>query len=164
MFPTRLWTTGLILAIAALLSPAAADTTKNPELVAQLKATGTQSDRLELLPNDATDWTFDFAAQDGYTFSPASVVNANTASWPVRSVPFALSILKPSSLLYLRLTPRSIQTVVGNKLTMAMIQLGPCGMLPPHYHPRASNYVVAVTGKGVLPLRAHSISAQDSYG
>jgi hypothetical protein len=83
--------TGSILTIAALLSPAGADTTKNPQLVAQLKATGTQSDRLKLLPNDATDWTFDFAAQDGYTFSPASVVNANTASWPVHFPPFALS-------------------------------------------------------------------------
>lgn len=27
-----------------------------------------------------------------------------------------------------------------------MLNLAPCGMLPPHYHPRASNYVVAVRG------------------
>lgn len=27
-----------------------------------------------------------------------------------------------------------------------MLNLGPCAMLPPHYHPRASNYVVAVGG------------------
>ena len=27
-----------------------------------------------------------------------------------------------------------------------MLNLGPCAMLPPHYHPRASNYVVAVKG------------------
>jgi len=27
-----------------------------------------------------------------------------------------------------------------------MLNLGPCSMLPPHYHPRASNYVVAVHG------------------
>lgn len=27
-----------------------------------------------------------------------------------------------------------------------MLNLGPCSMLPPHYHPRASNYVVAVQG------------------
>lgn len=27
-----------------------------------------------------------------------------------------------------------------------MLNLGPCAMLPPHYHPRASNYVVAVSG------------------
>lgn len=29
---------------------------------------------------------------------------------------------------------------------VAMLNLGPCSMLPPHYHPRASNYVVAVQG------------------
>ena len=27
-----------------------------------------------------------------------------------------------------------------------MLNLGPCAMLPPHYHPRAANYVVAVQG------------------
>ncbi|KAI9878372.1 MAG: hypothetical protein M1830_001077 [Pleopsidium flavum] len=32
---------------------------------------------------------------------------------------------------------------------MAIISLGPCSMLAPHYHPRASNYVVAVTGTTV---------------
>ena len=73
---------GVLLAIVALISPTAADTS-NPQLVAQLKAAGTQSDRLKLLPNDDTDWTFDFTAHDGYTFEPASVINANTASWPV---------------------------------------------------------------------------------
>ena len=29
---------------------------------------------------------------------------------------------------------------------VAMLNLGPCSMLPPHYHPRASNYVVATKG------------------
>jgi hypothetical protein len=80
----QLWVSGLLLAVAGLFSLANADVTKNPQLVAQLKAAGTQLDRLKLLPNDDTDWTFDFVAQDGYTFNPASVVNANTASWPVR--------------------------------------------------------------------------------
>jgi oxalate decarboxylase/phosphoglucose isomerase-like protein (cupin superfamily) len=27
-----------------------------------------------------------------------------------------------------------------------MLNLGPCSMLPPHLHPRATNYVVAVHG------------------
>lgn len=27
-----------------------------------------------------------------------------------------------------------------------MLNLGPCSMLPPQYHPRASNYVVATQG------------------
>lgn len=28
----------------------------------------------------------------------------------------------------------------------AILNLGPCSMLPPHLHPRATNYVVAVAG------------------
>ena len=77
---SHLWS---ILAVLALACLTWADSTKNPQLVAQLKAAGTQIDRLKLLPNDDTDWTFDFHKQDSYTFDPASVVNANAASWPV---------------------------------------------------------------------------------
>ena len=91
---------------------------QNPALVGQLKTAATQLDRLNLLPEDS-DWLFDFTAQPKYTFSPGSVVNANAATFPA---------------------------TVGNGMTMAMISLDPCSMLPPHYHPRASNYVVAVEG------------------
>ena len=100
------WTLALLPTIAV------ADRTQNLKLVGDLKMMGTQLDKLDLLPNDPTDWTFDFHAQEKYSFDPASVVTANVATFP---------------------------TVLGNKLSMAMIQLGPCGMLPPHYHPRASN-------------------------
>jgi hypothetical protein len=31
-------------------------------------------------------------------------------------------------------------------LPVAMLNLGPCSMLPPHLHPRATNYVVAMHG------------------
>jgi hypothetical protein len=83
MQSSHLWRIGLLLATFALPFPVKANVIKNPQLVAQLKAAGTQLDRLKLLPNDKTDWTFDFTAQDGYTFEPASVINANTASWSV---------------------------------------------------------------------------------
>lgn len=119
-----------VLAIGLLLHHASADFTQNLKLVGDLKMMGTQLDRLVLLPDDATDWTFDFHAQRNYTFKPASVVNANTASWP---------------------------TVDGNKMTMAMIQLGPCGMLAPHFHPRASNYVLAVQGE------THTYAVEENY-
>jgi hypothetical protein len=84
MHSTQLLTAAVVFGLAPFFSPVGA-ATKNPQLVAQLKAAGTQADRLELLPNDETDWTFDFAAQEGYTFEPASVINANIASWPVCS-------------------------------------------------------------------------------
>lgn len=31
-------------------------------------------------------------------------------------------------------------------LAVAMVNLGPCCMLPPHFHPRAANWVVSVMG------------------
>jgi len=32
-------------------------------------------------------------------------------------------------------------------MTLAILNLGPCSMLPPHYHPRATNFVVAMSGE-----------------
>lgn len=31
-------------------------------------------------------------------------------------------------------------------MTLAMLNLGPCAMLAPHFHPRATNIVVAIEG------------------
>jgi mannose-6-phosphate isomerase-like protein (cupin superfamily) len=107
------------LALAILCSTAhAVDKTRNPKLVETLKTDATQLDRLADLGSDS-DWLFDFRAQPGYTYSPGSVVNANAATFPA---------------------------VVGNGMSMAMLNLGPCAMLPPHYHPRATNFVVAIEG------------------
>jgi oxalate decarboxylase/phosphoglucose isomerase-like protein (cupin superfamily) len=48
-------------------------------------------------------------------------------------------------------TPLHTQSQVTDPLTqnaqpVAMLNLGPCSMLPPHLHPRATNYVVAIHG------------------
>jgi len=107
-----------IVALGLASVARAVDADTNADLVAKLKMADTNIDRMNLLPND-TDWLFDFTQQAKYTFSPGGVINANAATFPA---------------------------TVGNGLTMAMLNLGPCSMLPPHYHPRASNYVVAVAG------------------
>jgi len=111
---------GLWLIVVTIIASVAlaVDVDRNPELVAQLKMANTALDRSKLLPKDS-DWLFDFTKQDKYTFSPGGVVNANAATFPA---------------------------TVGNGLTLAMLNLGPCSMLPPHLHPRASNFVVAVSG------------------
>ncbi|KAH0835240.1 hypothetical protein AYO21_09456 [Fonsecaea monophora] len=96
----------------------AVDNDKNPDLVAKLRVADTHLDRMNLLPNDS-DWFFDFTKQDKYTFSPGGVVNANAATFPA---------------------------TVGHGMTMALLNLGPCSMLPPHIHPRATNFVVAIAG------------------
>ncbi|KAF2155941.1 RmlC-like cupin [Myriangium duriaei CBS 260.36] len=110
----------LAAAFLALAVPSvhAVDKTRFPQLVAQLKAAATNLDRMALLSTNA-DWFFDFNIQPYSTFSPGGVVNANAATFPA---------------------------TVGAGMTMAMLNLGPCSMLPPHLHPRATNFVVAVHG------------------
>ncbi|OQO01828.1 hypothetical protein B0A48_12301 [Cryoendolithus antarcticus] len=112
------------LAAGALLclfaqSAVAVDKTRDPDKIAKLSTAASQLDRQALLPSDS-DWLFDFNTQQPfYNFAPGGVVNMNAATFPAAK---------------------------GNGLTLAMLNLGPCSMLPPHLHPRASNYVVAVHG------------------
>jgi len=96
----------------------AVDTDKDPGLVSKLRLANTNLDRMKLLPDDS-DWFFDFTKQEKYTFSPGGVINANAATFPA---------------------------TVGQGMTLAMLNLGPCSMLPPHIHPRATNFVVAISG------------------
>ncbi|KAK4556202.1 hypothetical protein LTR86_006899 [Recurvomyces mirabilis] len=108
-----------ILLAAFTQQAVAVDKTRDPALDANLVTAATQLDRLSLLSKDS-DWFFDFNVQQPYyNFAPGGVVNMNAATFPAAR---------------------------GNGMTLAMLNLGPCSMLPPHYHPRASNYVVAVHG------------------
>ncbi|KAF4536324.1 uncharacterized protein LTHEOB_2085 [Lasiodiplodia theobromae] len=97
---------------------AAVDQVVNAQLVEATAQAPTRLERLKLYPAD-NDTVFDFYAQPGYGWVPGSVVNANTATFPYAT---------------------------GNGITLALLSLGPCSMLPPHYHPRAANFVVAVNG------------------
>jgi hypothetical protein len=100
MLSFQFWTACSLVGLAALISPIKADETQNPDLVAKLKAAGSQLDRLKLLPNDDTDWTFDFTAQKKYSFDPASVVNANSASFPVCLTTISLLCINPPLLFF----------------------------------------------------------------
>ncbi|KAM0719076.1 hypothetical protein Q7P37_004981 [Cladosporium fusiforme] len=106
--------------LAGLTRPAVAvDKTREPELIVKLITANSQLDRLALLPKDE-DWFFDFNIQQPfYNFAPGGVVNMNSATFPAAK---------------------------GNGMTMAILNLGGCSMLPMHYHPRATNYVVAIHG------------------
>jgi hypothetical protein len=126
--------------IAALLLVATAlavDVTVNPSLNAQLETATQQLDRLALLSQDS-QWTFDFNAQKSSTFSPGSVVNANAATFPA-------AVDNELTMVSIFLHPCTIHSP-SNTRPQAMINLGPCAMLPPHLHPRASNYVVGIAG------------------
>ncbi len=106
--------------LAACILPIAlvAGSVADRELISDLTDVGSQKDRLDLLPQDS-DWEFDFMASDRWSFEPGSVVNANRETFPA---------------------------VTGYGMSMAVLNLGPCSMLPPHFHPRATNFVVAVSG------------------
>ncbi|KAK8205844.1 spherulin-1A [Phyllosticta capitalensis] len=110
--------TMLFTVLLALASPShAVDKTVNGPLVASAITAATRLDRAALF--SANESVFDFTKHPYHTFSPGGVVNANRATFPL---------------------------VTGNGMTMAMLYLGPCAMLPAHFHPRASNYVVSVVG------------------
>ncbi|SMR56224.1 unnamed protein product [Zymoseptoria tritici ST99CH_3D1] len=114
----------------------AVDETRQPEKIAQLDTAATQLDRLKILPNNE-DWVFDFTAQQPwYNWSPGGVTNMNAATFPAAR---------------------------GNGLTLAMLNLGGCSILPAHFHPRASNYVVSIEGNTTTYMYeengAHTITA-----
>jgi hypothetical protein len=112
-------TTTILAGLLAAAPALATDKTVNPALNAQLKASATNLDRAALLP-DAASWVFDFRSHPYYTYAPGGVVNAGAATFPAST---------------------------GEGITMAMLLLGPCAMLPPHWHPRGTNFVVAVEGE-----------------
>jgi len=97
----------------------AVDKTSDPEMNAKLKSAATVLDRHQLLNTDE-HWIYDFTrAQPLDSFKPGSVKNANAATFPA---------------------------LTGVGMTLAQLNLGPCAMLPPHFHPRADNLVISITG------------------
>ncbi|KAK6540604.1 hypothetical protein TWF694_007999 [Orbilia ellipsospora] len=96
----------------------AAYPTSDPQFNNGPESQSTQLNRLKILSNNGS-WLFNFLAQPSYLANPGSVVTANATSFPA---------------------------VIGNGMSMALITLAPCAMLPAHIHPRAANYVVAIKG------------------
>lgn len=112
----------LLLPLTLLTSLTTAETFKsrtvNPQLNAALRTAATAFDRAALLSNNA-DWVYDFSKHPNYDSPTGAVINADAASFPV---------------------------VTGLGSSVALLKLAPCGMLPPHLHPRATNIVTAITG------------------
>ncbi|KAF2012322.1 RmlC-like cupin [Aaosphaeria arxii CBS 175.79] len=63
--------------------------------------------------------TFHFPTSPNHTFTPGSVIPANAHTFPA---------------------------LLGTGMSTSLLNLGPCAMLPPHSHPRATNIVVAISG------------------
>lgn len=112
----------LFLTFLLPLLPVHADQPKsrtiNPDLNARLKTAATNFDRQALLSQDS-DWYYDFDHHPNYNSAVGAVITADAASFPAL-------------------------TNLG--ISIALLKLAPCGMLPPHLHPRATNLVTAITG------------------
>lgn len=107
----------LLLSALAVAAPIfAVDTPVNATLNKEIKTAPTELSKLDLVRDD---YAFDFTQSEKYSYSPGGVVNANAATFPAST---------------------------GHGMTVAWLALGPCAMLPPHFHPRADNFVVAVEG------------------
>lgn len=114
-------TKSLLCGLAALVlvqTALAVDKVADAKKDADLKLAATALERMNILSEDS-DWVYDFNTNPLYSWAPGSVLNANAATFPAAT---------------------------GYGLTVALLNLGPCSMLPPHLHPRATNFVVAVNG------------------
>ncbi|KAH9864550.1 hypothetical protein J1614_010485 [Plenodomus biglobosus] len=92
--------------------------TVDPDLNARLKSAATNFDRQALLTEDS-DWWYDFGSHPNFSNAVGSVITADAATFPA---------------------------LTGLGISIALLKLAPCGMLPPHLHPRATNLVTAITG------------------
>jgi hypothetical protein len=95
----------------------AVDQPVNAKLNADITVAATELQKLALVKDQ---FEYDFSKNPYFTYSPGGVANANKATFPAAT---------------------------GLGLTIAWLALGPCAMLPPHLHPRATNFVVAVEGE-----------------
>jgi oxalate decarboxylase/phosphoglucose isomerase-like protein (cupin superfamily) len=90
----------------------------NPNLNAMLKMAATNYDRHALLASD-NDWAYDFFTHRDYNNTLGSVITADAATFPA---------------------------LTGLGISYALLKLGPCSMLPPHFHQRAHNAVIGIKG------------------
>ncbi|KAF1833195.1 RmlC-like cupin [Decorospora gaudefroyi] len=113
----------LLTALLPTLITSASTTTPKSRTVqaslnSALRTAATAFDRAALLPNNE-DWYYDFPAHSTYNAPTGAVINADAATFPA---------------------------LTGMGISIALLKLAPCGMLPPHLHPRATNLVTAITG------------------
>lgn len=108
----------LLTSVLSLIPSTFAAKSLNPNLNAMLKMAATNVDRHALLPKDS-DWYYDFFNSTNYDNPIGAVITADAATFPA---------------------------VTGLGISYALLKLGPCSMLPPHFHQRAHNAVIGITG------------------
>ncbi|KZM26794.1 uncharacterized protein EKO05_0000359 [Ascochyta rabiei] len=107
-----------LVSLISLISSVSAAKALNPNLNAMLKMAATNYDRHALLAKDS-DWYYDYFNHTDYDNPTGSVITADAATFPA---------------------------LTGFGISFALLKLGPCSMLPPHFHQRAHNLVMGITG------------------
>jgi hypothetical protein len=108
----------IIAALLSLINSANAAKAINPNLNAMLKMAATNYDRHAILAKDS-DWYYDFFNHKDYENPIGASIAADAATFPA---------------------------VTGMGISYALLKLGPCSMLPPHFHQRAHNAVIGIKG------------------
>ena len=109
---------GLCILLLLPVHISAIDKDVDSPLVADLTTANDALDRWNLLTKNA-GWVYNHYDDPHFTWCPGSVTVANKATFPA---------------------------MWGMDLTISMLSLDPCSMLPPHLHPRGNNAVTAVAG------------------
>jgi oxalate decarboxylase/phosphoglucose isomerase-like protein (cupin superfamily) len=104
--------------LSSLVTAEMKSRTVDPSLNANLKTAATNFDRQALLKENS-DWLYDFSTHPNYNSPTGAVITADAATLPA---------------------------LTGLGISISLLRLAGCGMLPPHLHPRATNLVTAITG------------------
>jgi oxalate decarboxylase/phosphoglucose isomerase-like protein (cupin superfamily) len=118
MFSPLLLFTALLPFTTAQYSTPPNSHTKDPALVAKLKTAATYYDRQFLLDKD-TDWYYDVSKHEHFNKPGGAVITVDVSQ---------------------------LAALEGAGVSIAVLKMGPCGMLPVHEHPRAGNVVTGITG------------------
>jgi Cupin len=116
------------LVLTTLLTPSLAiDRVADQAKSNQIKMAITHLDMFNALAD--SEFVYDFNIVTSTPFQPGSVLNANAATWPIMG---------------------------SGQMTVAQLNLGPCAMLAPHLHPRATNVVISVVGQTRTYMRSEN--------
>lgn len=125
-----------LMAAVALAAPLGNEHAKRDDLTAALKAADTAVQRNQILASKGnSSFMFDFAKPP-----PAAVIST-----------------PPGKLI--SANPATAPFLVGVDFSMAIVEVGPCGLVLPHLHPRNEEFILVTEGEFVTQFIAESGAA-----
>jgi hypothetical protein len=126
----------LLASASALAAPLGHENTKRDDLTAALKAADTAVERNQILASKGNaSFMFDFANPP-----PAAVIST-----------------PPGKLI--SANPATAPFLVGIDFSLAVVEVGPCGLILPHLHPRNEEFILVTEGEFVTQFIAETGAA-----